>query len=159
MITPVLPRREQRERLPHSGRRWLLGHSGRWWEYLRRPMTPLDRVWAEHRDAVLARHVRHWPGTRPVRWWTYDAPGQRARLGGTGTAWNEWAPCGPSFEYGVPAYWCRQGGSFPAGAVPIDPRDPPRFEAQATFLQRLGLLLPGEGKRLTEADFEPECIL
>jgi hypothetical protein len=116
-------------------------------------------VWRENADRVVAEFAAENPGQRTLLWWRFDAPEPRRRLGGTGTAWNEWAPCGPSFEYGVPAYWCRQGGSFPAGAVPIDPRDPPRFEAQATFLQRLGLLLPGEGKRLTEADFEPECIL
>ena len=40
----------------------------------------------------------------------------------------------------------------------IDPDDPPRYESEASYLQRLDLLLPGELERLTEADFEPELI-
>jgi hypothetical protein len=39
-----------------------------------------------------------------------------------------------------------------------DPRDPPRYESQATYLDRRGLLLPGERKRLTEADYAPELV-
>lgn len=47
-------------------------------------------------------------------------------------------------------------GDF-AGA-PIDPDDPPRYESQAAYLERHGLLLPGERERLSEADFEPEAV-
>ena len=43
--------------------------------------------------------------------------------------------------------------------VAIDPEDPPRYESQATYLKRLDLLLPGELKRLTSADFEPELVM
>jgi hypothetical protein len=42
--------------------------------------------------------------------------------------------------------------------VAIDPDDPPSFEPQATYLKRIGLLLPGESKRLTKGDWESEAI-
>ncbi len=48
-------------------------------------------------------------------------------------------------------------GPYFAG-LPIYPENPARFESQASFLQHLNLLLPGESERLTEADFEPEVI-
>ena len=38
-----------------------------WEEYL-------AEFWAAHRDAVLARHIMLYPGTRPLRWWQYDTP-------------------------------------------------------------------------------------
>jgi hypothetical protein len=40
----------------------------------------------------------------------------------------------------------------------IDRANPPTFESQATFLERHKLLLPGERRRLTAADFAPEAI-
>ncbi len=43
--------------------------------------------------------------------------------------------------------------------VAIDPGDPPRYESEASYLRRLGLLLPGESKRLRKADFDPEVVL
>jgi len=42
--------------------------------------------------------------------------------------------------------------------VPVDPNDPPTFESQAAYLKRLGLLLPGEEKRLAPKAFAPERI-
>jgi len=42
--------------------------------------------------------------------------------------------------------------------VAIDPNNPPRFEAQAAYLKRLGLFLAGEERRLKKADFEAEAI-
>ena len=42
--------------------------------------------------------------------------------------------------------------------LPPDPNDPPKFESQAAYLKRHGLLEPGEERRLNPADFEPEII-
>ena len=36
---------------------------------------------------------------------------------------------------------------------------PPRYEAQAAYLKRNGLLLRGEEARLGPADFEPEEVV
>ena len=39
--------------------------------------------------------------------------------------------------------------------VPFDPKDPPTFESEAAYLDRLKLLAPGERRRIPAADFEP----
>ena len=39
--------------------------------------------------------------------------------------------------------------------VAIDADDPPMFESEASYLDRLGLFLPGEKKRLKKADWDP----
>ena len=129
------------------------------------------------------------PGWRPepcagqaaVRFWHDDGryPELRRRLGGIGTPKYEALANHPLFSYGLPLQWVTQEdvdlyngrakdpygmwmgthteGSFPYHA--IDPDDPPLFEAEATYLERHGLLLPGERELLTEADFEPEAVL
>ncbi len=82
----------------------------------------LAEFWAEHRDRVVSEHVEQWPGTRPLRWWQYDAPRsqlgtylgdyydgklpeQRKRLGGIGTPCFECLSVVPSFSFGIPNYW------------------------------------------------------
>ena len=71
----------------------------------------------------------------------------------------------PRWHLGVPVEWVDEGDlqTWPSlagrGAAAIDPRDPPVFEAQASYLQRHGLLLPGEARRLNSADFQPEPVL
>jgi hypothetical protein len=54
--------------------------------------------------------------------------------------------------------WTRDGGRPPEGYTPFDHSNPPMFESEARYLQRLKLLLPGEVRRLRTADFEPESI-
>jgi hypothetical protein len=39
-----------------------------------------------------------------------------------------------------------------------DPDDPPVQESQASYLRRLGLLSPGEERRLKKADLAPEIL-
>jgi hypothetical protein len=41
---------------------------------------------------------------------------------------------------------------------PYDSADPPLFEAEAAYLERHGLLLPGERKQLSAADFKPGAV-
>jgi hypothetical protein len=53
----------------------------------------------------------------------------------------------PHFLLGIPESW---------GDLKAD--DPPVFESQAAYLDRLGLLAPGEKRRLRNADFEPETL-
>jgi hypothetical protein len=116
----------------------------------------VEQLWDQHRDVILAEHVKENPGTRPALWWQYDAPRQpngtmpgwwcdgklpelRKRLGGTGT------PISPvNISYGISDVW-----------HDIDDNDPPTFESQATYLKRHGLFLAGEERR---ADFEPEAL-
>ncbi len=120
-----------------------------------------EQLWDQHRDVILAEHIKESPGTRPALWWTYTAPRlpigtfpgcyydgklaqPRKRLGGTGTPAHECRAVKPDFKYGIPAVW-----------VGVDKCDPPTFESQAGFLKRHGMLLVGEEKR---SDFEVETV-
>ena len=47
-------------------------------------------------------------------------------------------------------------GHFPAER--FDPNDPPQFESEAAYLDRHGILLPSERRRLSREDFEPEVL-
>ena len=104
-------------------------------------------------------------------------PAPRKRLGGTGTPAYDVLACVPTFAYGIPTIWITPwqvryysgtavdvhgvpiGGElreFKGVAIGVD--DPPVYESQATFLDRIGLLLPGERKRLKKADWDAESI-
>ena len=108
----------------------------------------LRAAWDEVKDQILEENARDYPGTRPLHWWRFNAPEARRRLGGTGKPDH-----GGDLKRGLPWFWTPD----PQG-VPIDPSDPPAFESEAAYLQRLDLLLPGEFDRLIAADFEPETI-
>ena len=107
-------------------------------------------------------------------------PEPRRRLGGVGTPSHECLAYMPHYVFGIPAYWVNQwesdyyngralhvdghriGEEYEEGhfaGVAIDPGDPPCYESEASYLRRLGLLLPGESKRLRKADFDPEVVL
>jgi hypothetical protein len=119
---------------------WLRGGSGGAMKFLTR--VPLAQIWAENRDRIVAEHIEQCPGTRPARWWQHDAPEMRKRVGGTGVSLYQAA------AYGVPSYW----------ELPFDADNPPAFEAQAAYLDRLGLLVAGERRRIPRREFEP-CIV
>jgi hypothetical protein len=160
MTTPVLPFTPPRPRQGTAMRRWLLGGSGKAWQWLEK--RDLRDVWREHSAVVVRHHIKRDPGRRPYRWWQYDAPEPRQRLGGTGTPLHECSAYALILSYGVPGFW-RRAGDF-MGAIeidkwpPIDPSDPPVYESEASFLRRHGLLLKGERRRLRAADFLPEKI-
>jgi hypothetical protein len=79
----------------------------------------------------LRAHIRGHPGTRPWAWWRYEAREPRRRLGGKGVSlrddWSYWGTPG-SYVY----------------EYDDDQWDPPVYETQAAYLERLGLLLPEE---------------
>lgn len=137
----------------------------------------LSALWNQYCDGIVADHADKLPGTRPGRWWKYTASETRKRVGGTGT------PCDEALEgyfqryrYGVPQSWvsphdvefycgpppanygfrCRPKSVGRFCGVAISSNDPPLFESQASYLKRHGLFIPGEGKRLTKQDYEPE---
>ena len=118
--------------------------------------------WDQMRDEILADWAKKRPGTRPRAWWRFDAKEMRQRLGGTGQAAFEVLAHVEAYHLGIPTSWVEPrhadlyGPDF--AGVPIDPEDPPLYESQGTYLKRLGLLLPGERKRLSPDDFEPEFI-
>jgi hypothetical protein len=128
-------------------------------------------LWRDHADRIIAEYAEEHPGKRPPRWWEYTRPkpAPRQRVGGVGTAVYEHLMRSSGFpqldcKIGIPAKWIsrRDKDWLPFKGCPcceaVDPADPPKFEAQAVYLQRLNLLLLGEAKRLRPADFEPELV-
>lgn len=114
--------------------------------------------WDTHKQTVLAEHIKQKPGSRPFRWWQFDAPEPRQRLGGVGGVpiWERLA-VKPYYEMGVPASWI-----MPADLQihklsvqdAVDLRDPPVFESEAVYIRRLGLLAKEE-QHLDEELFQP----
>jgi hypothetical protein len=155
MTTALLPFTPPRAKRSLMMWRWLLGGRGGAWSFLEK--RDLRDVWHEHAEAILAHHVKRRPGTRPARWWQFDAPEPRRRLGGTGTPLHECSAYVAPFTYGIPTAWRTHGDFFTSG-TPIDPEDPPAFESEAAYLLRLNLLLPDELARLLPEDFDPEEI-
>jgi hypothetical protein len=105
----------------------------------------MGQFWRQHRDDVLIQYVRDQPGHRPPLWWRHDAPQPtRRRLSGSGSAlyhpgditWN-----------GIPMSW-----------TGLCDDDPPAYESEAAYLRRLGLLVPGEQRHLTAADYRPVYV-
>jgi hypothetical protein len=175
---------KRREELSEDAESWLHGEECGFFRFKRK--EELAELWREHGDRIVAEHVDQWPGTRPLRWWQYDAlriavgtyPGcfwdgklaePRKRLGGVGTPSHECLGYVPHFSYGLPAAWISQWdveyytgtardlGTFKG--VAIDPNDPPNFESQASYLERNGVMIACERKRLTKEDFEPEAVV
>jgi hypothetical protein len=119
----------------------------------------------------------------------YNLPGDerrwaepRRRLGGIGTPRHEVLSVSASFAFGIPTSWVSRfevdyyrgliehpddrvrGGrrepidrDFPG--LPIDPLDPPRYEAEAAYLKRHALFMDGEAKRLRPRDFWAEKVM
>jgi hypothetical protein len=135
-------------------------------------------AWTDLRDDVLAQWQREQPGTRPWGWWCFDAPEpERRRVGGTGEILGT-----PDLEFGIPRLWsftqpwhveyyngrsiqpkdrCHWNqdcveGYFTKAAH--DPVDPPRYESQAQFLHRHGLLTDVERRHLRPEAFGPEPV-
>jgi hypothetical protein len=148
-----------KEQLSDDARAWLEDRPCGFFQF--KHSDYLADLWKTHGEAVVAEHVEDSPGSRPGRWWEYNAPRSklgtypgagydgelpepRNRIGGTGTPAYECRSVGPSFSFGIPNIW-----------VGIDSDDPPTFESQAAYLKRHNLLMAGEEKR---ADFEPETV-
>jgi hypothetical protein len=162
---PVKDRRgsKRREELSAEAEAWLRGDDHVVFAYFE-TTDDLAALWGEHGAAIVAEHVGEAPGTRPRRWWQYDAPEPRRRLGGVGTPSSERLANLPRYERGVPLDWIAQetidtyvGLGIRLDVPAVDPCDPPTFESEAAYLDRLGLLLPGERRRLRPNDFKPEA--
>ncbi|MDZ4344971.1 MAG: hypothetical protein U1E51_21315 [Candidatus Binatia bacterium] len=148
------------------------------WKYFTDDETK-QKILAQCRDYILDEWIRQRPGTRPSLWWATQAPEKsRRRLGGIGDPAHEHLAYVETYEYGIPAAFLDQRsidyyngraidvhgnkigdhkeGDFSGRA--IDPADPPRYESEATFLQRHNLLTPEEKRRLRKKGFEPEII-
>ncbi len=129
-----------RELIYHSG--WNAGYWFANWE------PRFRKLWPELGAEVVAYCAENSPGERPWAWWRIVAPETRIRLGGRGVLLRDlgalWA-VKPDW-CGYPTKWSAR--DFGTGkAVPC-------FESSAAYLRRLGLLLPGEARRIKRVDFE-----
>jgi hypothetical protein len=175
----------RREPLSDAMRRHLLsgeyptrGDFGSWVEVFDKSTDQRGR-WQEHGDDLLAEWIADHPGTRPWAWWRFDAPEPRHRLGGVGTPSFEVLAHAPEYDHGLPTQWVTvwdveyytgravdvhgkaigqefRGRRFAGQA--IDPDDPPRYESEAAYLDRHGLLSAEERAELSADAFEPEVI-
>jgi hypothetical protein len=141
-----------------------------------------QKVWRENGKFIVKDWIKTAPGTRPYGFWEFEAPEQRKRLGGVGDPEWEHLSGAEIYDKGIPAKWVDawdvdyyngrartvdgkpfkyelatyKEGDFTGKA--IDPKAPPVYESEATYLTRLGLLLPGEAGRLTKKDFDPVTV-
>lgn len=141
---------------------WLQGGSGGAWAYLLSSEDMRAALWREHSAEIVAEYAAEHPGRRPGRWWEFDAPEPRQRVGGVGTPAHERLAYVPRFRHGVPTRWLtdEDAKTFgPLGKPAVDCDNPPRFESEAAYLNRLKLLLPGERKRIKARDFAPETVI
>jgi hypothetical protein len=128
-------------------------------------------LWLTVRDELLPYWVNERAGTRPSWWYLFDpecprvsaddiqrlhwqgwyfleiTPDLRRRVGGQGT---------PDFErYSVgPCLRC----AVPTNFIDLNEADPPRYESEAAYLDRHGLLAAAEKARLTSEHFEPDVL-
>ena len=89
----------------------------------------ISAAWAQIGAEIVENWILTRPGTRPKIWWRLSAPEPGRTSDG-----------GPREEF-----------------LDIQIAAPPAAE-QMAFLRDHDLLLPGETKRLAEADFEPETV-
>ena len=131
---------------------WLFGLVCREGQALRK------KLWQEHGQAVMRWWARNFPGRRPDSWWEWAAPEPRRRVGGTGepVPGETWPH---DFHLGIPSDWHDDPEDCELfGGEPVDETDPPLFESQAAYLKRLGLLEPGELRRIGKGAMEPEAM-
>jgi hypothetical protein len=143
-------------------------------------LEALRARWQEVRDEVLGDWIGAHPGTRPFVWWRLEASEPRRRLGGVGTPKHEVLAYYPELRFGIPVSWVdaweveyyngrardihgnRIGTEYTEGHFtgrPIDPKDPPQYESEATYLDRYGLLSAEERAALPGDAFEPEFVM
>lgn len=147
-----------------------------WEEYLLAFPTVTEEksraLWNSARDAVLGEFIKEKPGQRPTWWFLFDPdcprveaadiqrykwqgysslshiPALRRRLGGVGTPTFEVLNLAPSFQKGIPDDWITvETLSDTDEGLPVDTEDPPVYESEIEYLERHGLLRPGEKER------------
>ncbi len=113
----------------------------------RKGISPAQELWELKRKELLHYWIAKYPGTRPFAWWQCDAQENRKQVGGKGVPGHKCLRLVPHYRLGISTCW---------GQLSRD--EPPQFESQATYLERLGLLTPMEQRRLTKKDYAPEIL-
>lgn len=109
-------------------------------------------VWAELRDIMLPIWVRHHPGRRPWAWWEYDAPELRKRIIAEGP--QPVTLTGNHFRTGQPRRENAFGRptAYDGWFAGLDLL----YESTPDYLERLGLMLPGEAEAIAAAPSRDE---
>jgi hypothetical protein len=106
------------------------------------PDGELAALWAAHSERIVADHVADHPGSRPERWFQYDAPRSplgtypgawfdgelpepRKRLGGIGTPAFEVLAYKPRYSFGLPVDWVERWMVKYYGGTAVDIRGNP----------------------------------
>lgn len=124
----------------------------------------MKKAWESYREQIIADWIRQNPCSRPWAWWEFDAPEPRRRIGGIGTPDFECLAYKPHYERGIPSGWITQDDFDTFGpdlkGIPFDRRDPPTFESETAYLNRLNFLTPAEKVHLRKHPelMEPEKI-
>ncbi len=111
----------------------------------------IQDYWEDRAAEILDDWINKRPGTRPSCWWKWSSPRweRQPELGeprqAIGHALEDSRYSQSNFVLGVPQHLKGHPRSI-------------RVESQASYLRRHGLFKPGEEKRLTAADFQPEQI-
>jgi hypothetical protein len=120
-----------------------------------RPGADHEALWRTHAEELTTEWIAEHPGSRPWAWWKYDAPASRRCIDGAELlmpqqAPTDWVWCWHE-DFGIPAFQqCR-----PRGYSGL-----PTVEAEATYLDRLELLLEDPGTALgPEHPLRPEAGL
>lgn len=104
-------------------------------------------AWRACRSKIMYDWLKARPGTRPLAWWLFEAPGLRRKLSKKGPADAVFIEMQCGTIWGIPDWY-------------DDPHnvktDRPAFESQAAYLKRLGLMAKSEERCLKPDDFEPE---
>jgi len=137
------------------------------WEFFTDEAQRLEII-ERIKEPLLAEWIRQRPGTRPSWWWERFSPESRRRLGGIGDPAHEFLAYAESYRCGLPSIFVdpwlveyfngracdvhgrRIGTEYAEGSFKgraIDPRDPPLYESEATYLRRHGLLTASETRR------------
>jgi hypothetical protein len=117
----------RREELGDGGEDWLKWErsDNAFWFECSKSEDELRDIWKQNSERIVAEHVAEFPGTRPYRWWQFEAPRSpkgtylnrfydgelpepRKRLGGIGTPHHEVLGYKPSFAFGIPIGWVDQ---------------------------------------------------
>jgi hypothetical protein len=144
---------------------------------------PVQIAWSQYGEGLLQEFIEAYPGHRPYAWFAFESPEPRRRVAGVGDPKHEHLNYGPVFRFGIPVLWVSQRevdfyngrardvngariekwgggyyeeGHFKGAAIAIN--NPPQFESQAAFLDRLGLLSERERKALHADAFQPESL-
>lgn len=107
----------------------------------------LKDCWEISKKELLSKWIQLFPCRRPWAWWKFESKEPRKRISGPKPDYEIWGVA-PSCNFGIPSQWILYQMDFNSGK--IDPNDPPIYESEAAYLQRLDLLTPSEERWLAE---------